>query len=334
MNRTKTPVFSMITNTKPLKIKSEAKQKLINHITSHEKIYKIEEYDPENEKILMQPILIEDAFKPIKDEEVIFNLFSRMSKEADYATSSFYRVYIDGKLSPKDEFNFINSKPITDESLKQYFERVSNKKKFAVVINGAEQWSDDLAKFTKNIFEPVVEEMGYDASTIECTLFIGNYGYTPFGIHVDDPFTQVVHFHLGPSEKEMTLFEPDFFHRINGPTKNCFEPEKIISKGETFNISPGDIFLLPPHYYHIGNTPNFSVGIAIAISKYPKKNIAKHILDYSFNEEIEGSSIEEIISNKKNIESSISKFIEDNHKKYVVMQKSRGGLRYSYKSES
>ncbi|MDF0604308.1 hypothetical protein HZU77_001405 [Neisseriaceae bacterium TC5R-5] len=307
-------------------------KRLIKHITDHENSVAKLEYDPIKFTYLMQPLLLETVFNPsVFDDLLFFNIFKNMSVEPEKTISTLFRVYIDGMLSPKYESEILYASPLGTESFENYVTRVTAGHKFGIIINGAEQWSDTLARMAKKIFSPVVALQGFNNTTVEVTLFIGNYGYTPFGIHIDDPYTSVVHFHLGPTIKEMTLFEKDQFHRLNGKSKNCFEPEKLIPYGKTYSIKPGDIFLLPPHYYHIGNTNGFSIGIAFALSKYPKKTMTQHILQHAIHSSSFNSSIEELTDElNSTTDISLREWLRQVNNEYEAIAQSRASLRYSY----
>ena len=309
----------------------ESLKELINHIDAHKDIYVDTDYDQGELPTLMAPKLISNAFNTESfNEEVIFSLLSRIKQAGKQSVSSLFRVYIEGKENPTEETAFMYSERNEGESLAEYYNRVSKGKKFGVVINGAEQWSDELSRFAMRSFFPIIEKMGYDCASLEVTLFIGNYGYTPFGIHVDDPYTQVVHFHMGPSAKSMTLFEPEHFHQLNGPSKNCYNPDDIIDHGKTFDINPGDIFFLPAHYYHVGNTKEFSIGVAVSISKNPKNLVTQNLLRDAIHDKRFVGDFETVKSNLEKSKITLADWLTERHEDHYLKNKSQGALRYSY----
>ncbi|XBS71527.1 hypothetical protein ABK905_11735 [Acerihabitans sp. KWT182] len=176
---------------------------------------------------------------------------------------------------------------------------------------------------------PVFAAQGAERSTAEVTLFMGDYGYTPFGIHLDDPFTSVVHCHFGPAVKTMTLFNIEEFHRLNGKSKNCFEPSLLIPFGKTYAIRPGDIFLLPPHYYHVGHTDGFSIGIAVAISKYPEASTTQRLLQHAIADSDLSGGIAQVIERAEKDGLSFASWLRAAHRKHLAQAESRGRLRYS-----
>ncbi|WP_213989201.1 hypothetical protein [Sodalis sp. dw_96] len=304
--------------------------KLHSHIAKHETSVAELPYEPINAPHKMRPLHLSTVFDPtLLDDNLLFELFENMSNEAERAISGFLRVYIDGMLSPKHENNLLYTLPKKDESFKDYLTRATEGHKASIVINGAEQWSETLARLAVRISKPILEAQGATRSTVEATLFMGNYGYTPFGIHIDDPFTSVIHCHCGPAVKTMTLFSIEEFHKINGPRKNCFDPSSLIPLGQTFSIKQGDIFLLPSHYYHVGHTDGFSIGIAIAISKYPGPSTAQQILQHAIVENDFFGSIDQLIDRAENLDLSLATWLRTASMKQDAKATSQARLRYS-----
>ncbi|WP_118985854.1 cupin domain-containing protein [Photorhabdus sp. CRCIA-P01] len=304
---------------------------LYEHICAYESSIAAYEYDPVKAPCQMDPLLLKRVFEPaIFNDALFFDLFASMSMEAERAIGGLFRVYIDGMLSPQYENEVLFNQPNVGETFKECVSRATGGRKFGIIVNGAEQWSDQLARMGARIFAPIVEAQGTWRSTVEVTLFIGNYGYTPFGIHIDDPYTSVIHFHTGPTAKEMTLFSREEFHRLNGERKNCFQPDRLVPYGKTFVIEAGDVFLLPPHWYHIGNTDGFSIGVAFAVSKYPAAKVTESILQHAITEERLRGSIDEVVKRAEKDEYSQAEWLRRIHAESMVRALSRRHLRYSF----
>lgn len=305
--------------------------RLHEHIGAHERTVAEFEYDPVKSPRLMEPLLLKQVFDPrLFDDRVFLELFDGMSADPERAISGLFRVYIDGMLSPQYENEVLYTEPLPGEGFEAYVSRATGGRKFGIVVNGAEQWSDTLARLAARVFAPVVEAQGAARSTVEVTLFIGNYGFTPFGIHIDDPYTSVVHFHAGPTTKEMTLFGVEEFHRLNGERKNCFQPQTLIPHGRTYAIDPGDVFLLPPHYYHIGSTEGFSIGVAFALSKYPETSMAKQILQRAIGEERMSGALDQVIARAETSGETLAGWLRRAGHEHTAQARSRRHLRYSF----
>lgn len=287
--------------------------------------YNTGNYNPYN-PCFIEPLLLDNSSsnESLITDDVLYDLFEAIKLNQEDALSSLYRVYVDGNLSPEYERKFVNANLDRTNSLKEHLEGIASGKKFGLIINGIEKWSLPLADFAIKKLNGISETIDPESTFFEITMFAGNYGYTPFGIHMDDPYTTVVHFHLGPSSKQMTLLTPDTFHKYNGPNKTSFSPDDLVNYGMTYNIYPGNVFILPPHYYHVGYTSEFSIGIAVAVTKYPKEKVYKQALDNYL-------SFHDLSNLDKDVSSlNVDVLIEKSHKLYQEGLKSKCNLRYAY----
>ncbi|WP_338844708.1 hypothetical protein V8J88_13770 [Massilia sp. W12] len=306
--------------------------RLTAHFQEHERSQSDNEYDPVHAPALMQPLLLPAVFDPkLFGDAMFFDLLKGMAQDPEHAINGLVRVYIEGMLSPEHENAVLYEKPLVDEGFATFLKRVCDGRPFGLVINGAEQWSEPLARLAGKLFAPILDAQGLSCSTLEVTLFIGDYGYTPFGIHIDDPYTSVVHFHVGPGMKEMTLFGREEFHRLNGERKNCFQPKRILAHGKTWAIQAGDVFVLPPHYYHIGDTKGFSIGVAIAVSKYTKQNISKQIVNKASNAEQFAKNFEEILQEQRQHQQTVHDWLQLAHLEFYAKKNSQVSLRYGWR---
>ena len=311
-----------------LNVYSDFMNDLIDHVES------FDNFDHSNRSdmpsVLMEPLLLKEAFDVESfSEDIIFSLLSTLKEKSYQDGSSKFRLYIEGKENQAEEKRFLASERKMPESIEQYFMRISEGKKFGIVINGAQQWSDDISRFAAKVFEPFVEKYGYSCASVEATLFVGNYGYTPFGIHIDDPYTHVVHFHLGPAPKSMTLFEPELFHQLNGPEKNCYQPENLIAFGDTYEISAGSVFLLPANYYHVGNTQSFSIGLALSISKNPNSAVTQLLLHDAVNDNRFAGDVYDVIKRLEVSQITLAEWMSERLEDHCLRNKSQKGLRYA-----
>jgi len=84
----------------------------------------------------MQPLHLNSVFDPtLLDDNVLFELFENRSNEAERAIKGFFRVYIDGMLSPKHENNLRYTQPKEDESFQDYLTHATDGHKMGIVIS-------------------------------------------------------------------------------------------------------------------------------------------------------------------------------------------------------
>jgi hypothetical protein len=155
--------------------------------------------------------------------------------------------------------------PTPDETIQAWCSRVFRDLPYAIIVNKAEGWSRELANAIHGLFLPL-QAVLLGEFELEITLFIGNYGYTPFGFHVDDGDTSVIHLHFGPSSKTMYVLEVDKFQQaMPADTRRSFDFDVLTRIAEEFTIDAGDIFVLPSTKYHTGYSPEYSVAVAVAV---------------------------------------------------------------------
>lgn len=169
--------------------------------------------------------------------------------------------------------------PKEGEEFTDWLIRLFGERKFGIIINRVEKWSDSFLECTLPIIDELSKTFPYHSYSYELTLFIGNYAFTPFGVHRDGANERTLHFNLGPDDREMLLWDKKDFIKLTGSENIYFDPQRI-SKDCTrrFNISPFDVFVLKGDEFHIGHNKGFSVGLAIAIQQFGKERYLDFLL--------------------------------------------------------
>lgn len=187
------------------------------------------------------------------------------------------RVFIDGSLNYNGNELIYKNPPTENDSIESWWNKIFKDKKYGIIINHAHQYHDLLGIKTAKLFNKLFKLNDFPSGGIDVVIFIGNYGFTPFGIHHDDEISDIFHFHI-LGEKTMTVWHPDEYYKITGSYDSFLEPEKIINTGNSFLLQPNTIYFMPSNMYHIGFTPNFSCAITFGLMK---KTLEELILDSS-----------------------------------------------------
>jgi len=196
-----------------------------------------------------------------------------------------FRVYIESVEQEDDYLNKLClTLPTENENITTYTNRVFDKK-FGIIINGGEKHSDLISNNIINAIQPLLELKGLPPLGLEITIFIGNYGWTPLGIHQDHRGENVIHFHLGPGNKKMYIWDEDKYKELSGDKQNNTDIIPILPYAKEFEFSTGDIYYMPWNLFHIGYTDELSVGITLWFNnpskyKYLNKIIESFIIQF------------------------------------------------------
>ena len=125
-----------------------------------------------------------------------------------------FRLYINDKeLSDSEIIKLIeNNKLEKQEELESYCKRVFGAK-FGIITNYGEKHSEILAESILKTIQPLFDIIGIPSWGVELTTFIGNYGWTPLGIHTDNRGENVLHYHLGPGNKQMYVWDETVYKK-------------------------------------------------------------------------------------------------------------------------
>lgn len=187
-----------------------------------------------------------------------------------------FRVYVDGIKHDNDLVNA--APPQKDEDISAWSKRVFRDGKFSIIINQCEQLSAYLANLLHGYLEYLQPIAGIPLLGYNSTIFMGNYGFTPLGVHHDGTGNNVLHFHIGPGDKVMYNWGEDVY---TAEIKELSFGEQL-EAADCFRFSAGDLYFMPWNKYHIGNTEDFSIGITLWFNNPTKASYLKKLNDDFF----------------------------------------------------
>ncbi|MEL6717264.1 MAG: hypothetical protein AAFP82_00960 [Bacteroidota bacterium] len=245
------------------------------------------------------------------------------------------RVYINGGMSYAHSRLFYQNPPNENDTLKSYHQRIFGNQKAGIFIDQIERFHDTLAQRVAKFVQPLADQLGFPHFTCTLSLLMGNYGETPFGIHYDFLGGRTFHLIL-EGQKEMQSWQREEVYQITGQKNRNFywtDKEKLMKYGQKYSLCKGDLFFLPIHTYHIGNSSEFNVDFCITIINEDNPKVVKeslrrysHQLGEAFHSSTPESDFEHHHLSIPDPHQSItlSDLIED----YSLRLQSNGGLKY------
>jgi hypothetical protein len=218
---------------------------------------------------LRQPYVFPGVFPEQVDElsklarEVLRNLM--LAK----GTSGGFRIWVSDEhgvvpVEPSTEYSqIICTNPLEeDESLADWAKRVFGSKRFGIILNDGEMYSAEMNRRLAMMIRPLLDTIGMPLTGVTTAYFVGNYGYTPIGIHQDKVGEDVFHFHLGPGPKTMYTWDQDLYKEISGVPNN-HDVEPLLHRADKYDFGTGDIYFMPWDKFHVGYSGDLSLGVSV-----------------------------------------------------------------------
>ncbi len=217
-----------------------------------------------------------------------------------------YRVYEDGVILDDTEMNRIyDSPPLKNEPLEEWVKRTFGNKKFGMIINEGERFNMELSRKMALRTKPLFNKIGFPKEGVNFSIFIGNYGWTPLGIHQDSAGESVIHFHLGPGPKTMyTWNDEEFRELVNVRTYDNHNIQPLLKYANEFKFEEGDLYFMPTGEFHIGHSDKLSLSVTLWQYNHTKFRFARRIHNMIIDQFIKNS--EELVTPDTNELNDIS----------------------------
>ena len=208
------------------------------------------------------PVIRKNAFNDdvVELRESIFEMFQNLKYEKELLA---WRVWCDGEMSTDLEKVIVDDAMKDEDDFLPWCKRIFGHKTFGIILNDGQRYSKKTRDLVSKYLEPLIAEKP-PLGGINFSIFMGNYGWTPIGIHKDHVGSFVMHLHLGPGKKQMFMWEQSHYKdKLNG-RENEMEIEQYIPfTSYDYSFNEGDIFFMPWNFYHVGYSQEISIGLTV-----------------------------------------------------------------------
>lgn len=173
------------------------------------------------------------------------------------------KIYIDNELRNDLIAKMAANPPKLEYSLESWTQQIFGDQKFGIILMGLEQYSNSFAEKAATIVHPLIKVAGLPLHGLSFLFFMGNYGFTPFGIHKDAPGEDGILFHLGPGNKQFYTWDDPKYNAIEHHSKVFHNVSEMLTEGKAHDLEPGDAMFIAHYVYHIANSPKFSVSVVL-----------------------------------------------------------------------
>lgn len=226
-------------------------------------------------------------FSPPVPPPITFNDVASVLRGARDAPGStklnYFRAYVEGREDYDLARRFLESEDLSAGVIEATNAQVFASdcgiygKRAGLIVNGGLQWSHQI----HDNLVPHAEALRTAACgtvTIDITLFIGSYGATPFGAHIDDSTHRTIIFNLGPSIKEVDIWPREAIEAQFGPVRNIIDTDTIQIAPTHFVIAPDKAFVLPSDEFHIAYNHDVSTAAALVLDHPSDVHLAEREL--------------------------------------------------------
>ncbi|EGU57559.1 hypothetical protein VINI7043_07085 [Vibrio nigripulchritudo ATCC 27043] len=281
-------------------------------------------------------LLSESDIQTIMHE--IHNCFTSFSHRKEIPV---LRAYIDGRLDYSLQRLLKEYKFYEIENFEEDIKECIGFGNFCITFNGITKWNSKIHSFlSNNLVNGFVRNLGTPLIGLDTYCFIGNYGFTPFGIHDDNDHSLL--FHLGPNSKRVWVWERDEYRKITGSELISFEYKKYLNTAKEIILEPGDFIFIKNGDFHVFDSTDFSITFGVTIFPSSKEvlyreSLRKYFESYNFEDSsyfskkinIEKGNIEDNV-NIRNLYSRYLNIIESNN--YITNEPLIKYLKFSYNS--
>lgn len=213
---------------------------------------------------LTRPAQVKRLISPQK-LEVYLALFGRVLEKfmRRGRASEGMKLFVDGRRDPARLNTVMTDPPHDREPLADWAARVFGDRTFGMVLTYLENYDNDLTRTVAQDIAPLLLRTGLPLRGLDILLFMGNYGFTPFGVHKDNPGEEGFLFHIGPGVKTFYIWETERFLELSEGKEFYARPEEILADATRYELEPGDLMFFPSGTYHVADTPDFSASMVL-----------------------------------------------------------------------
>ena len=96
------------------------------------------------------------------------------------------KVFIDQQRDYEATQALVDNPPFDHESLEEWGNRIFKGKKFGIILNDIQAYSPELMTYMAGFLRPLLQTAGIPGGGLGLLFFVGNYGFTPFGVHKEN----------------------------------------------------------------------------------------------------------------------------------------------------
>jgi len=286
---------------------------------------------------LTRPVMAEGLIPENQIEEfksLLLSIIREFLRKGDLHLG--LKTYIDNIQRQEIPEIMASKLPQQDETLENWAYSIFGDQKFGVILNYLEEYSNEFSEKVAILIKPLLEKAGLPLEGISFLFFMGNYGFTPFGIHKENVGEEGILFHLGPGEKQFYTWDKPEYNVIEHNSQIFRNIDEMLPESVCYNLKPGNAMFIPHQVFHVADTPEFSISFVMDYINPPMDRFENELLKAANEENIilQNNYQSPLKSSSKPTEwsqnlnqDSLQKKLEIALRRHILSLKSNGGIK-------
>jgi hypothetical protein len=175
------------------------------------------------------------------------------------------RAWVDGGQRYTITDELVRLAPQRELPLPRRLSLAAGADSYCVTFNGLNAWSSSFEEeMQRGMLQPLFRERrGAPIAGCDFYSFLGNYGFTPFGVH--DDADESLLWHLGPGTKSAFVWPRAEYQQLTGGVLATPEYQSLLQHARRFDLSPGDLLFIPMGDFHLFETRDFSATLGLTL---------------------------------------------------------------------
>lgn len=194
------------------------------------------------------------------------------------------KTYVNQELNNEVVNRMVKYPPQLDLSIEDWCQQIFGDDKFGIVLNTLEGYSNAFSEKAAELVSPLLKEAGLPLEGLSFLFFMGNYGFTPFGIHKESRGEEGLLFHLGPGKKTFYTWDSPEYNAIEHYTESFKNINDMLPEAKAYVLNPGDVMFIPHQVFHIANSSEFSLSFVMDYINPPTDRFENQLLEAASKE--------------------------------------------------
>lgn len=150
-------------------------------------------------------------------------------------------------------------------------------RRFGLIVENFHAYDAQLWLGFRQFLLRLFEFTGIPGQDAKAVVWLGDYKKTPYGIHLGNSHTFMF---VVEGTKRLRVWPAEFFHDKEH-REHTLDYEQFLDGAITLEGKPGDVFYWPSGYWHIGESVDAGLCVAISVALFMDSSLSDDLLEHT-----------------------------------------------------